>query len=98
MKQKNNMLSGNVLKSIIPFALPIMLSSLLQYNYSLVDNIIVGRYVSTDALAAVGNVGPISSFVVGASLGLTSGFTIPIAQAFGAVVDGFGLLYLLTVR
>ena len=84
MKQKNNMLSGNVLKSIIPFALPIMLSSLLQYNYSLVDNIIVGRYVSTDALAAVGNVGSISSFVVGASLGLTSGFTIPIAQAFGA--------------
>ena len=84
MKQKSNMLSGNVLKSIIPFALPIMLSSLLQYNYSLVDNIIVGRYVSTDALAAVGNVGPISSFVVGASLGLTSGFTIPIAQAFGA--------------
>ena len=84
MKQKNTMLSGNVLKSIIPFALPIMLSSLLQYNYSLVDNIIVGRYVSTDALAAVGNVGPISSFVVGASLGLTSGFTIPIAQAFGA--------------
>lgn len=84
MKQKNNMLSGNVLKSIIPFALPIMLSSLLQYNYSLIDNIIVGRYVSTDALAAVGNVGPINSFVVGASLGLTSGFTIPIAQAFGA--------------
>lgn len=84
MKQKNNMLSGNVLKSIIPFALPIMLSSLLQYNYSLIDNIIVGRYVSTDALAAVGNVGPISSFVVGASLGLTSVFTIPIAQAFGA--------------
>ena len=84
MKQKNNMLSGNVLKSIIPFALPIMLSSLLQYNYSLVDNIIVGRYVSTDALAALGNVGSISSFVVGASLGLTSGFTIPIAQAFGA--------------
>ena len=84
MKQKSDMLSGNVLKSIIPFALPIMLSSLLQYNYSLVDNIIVGRYVSTDALAAVGNVGSISSFVVGASLGLTSGFTIPIAQAFGA--------------
>ena len=84
MNQKNNMLSGNVLKSIIPFALPIMLSSLLQYNYSIIDNIIVGRYVSTDALAAVGNVGPISSFVVGASLGLTSGFTIPIAQAFGA--------------
>ncbi len=84
MKQRNDMLSGGVLKSILLFALPIMLSSLLQYNYSLIDNIIVGRYVSTDALAAVGNVGSISSFIVGASLGLTSGFTIPIAQAFGA--------------
>lgn len=78
------MLSGNVLKSIIFFALPIMFTSLLQYNYSLIDNIIVGRYVSTDALAAVGNVGSINSFIVGTSLGLTSGFTIPIAQAFGA--------------
>lgn len=78
------MLTGSVLKSIVFFALPIMLSSLLQYNYALVDNIIVGRYVSTDALAAVGNVGSINSFIIGAALGLTSGFTIPVAQAFGA--------------
>lgn len=82
--KKNDMLNGNVLKSIILFALPIMLSSLLQYNYALVDNIIVGRYVSTDALAAVGNVGAINSFIIGAALGLTSGFTIPVAQAYGA--------------
>lgn len=84
MKSKTNMLSGNALKSILVFSLPIMLSSLLQYNYSLVDNIIVGRYVSTDALAAVGNVGAINSFIIGAALGLTGGFTIPVAQAFGA--------------
>lgn len=84
MKNKQNMLEGNVLKSIIIFALPIMLSSLLQYNYSLVDNIIVGRYVSTNALAAVGNVGSINSFIIGAALGLTSGFTIPVAHGFGA--------------
>ena len=78
------MLNGNTLKSIVLFALPIMFSSLLQYNYALVDNIIVGRYVSTDALAAVGNVGSINSFIIGAALGLTSGFTIPVAHAFGA--------------
>lgn len=84
MKQKNNMLEGNAIKSIILFALPIMLSSLLQYNYSFVDNIIVGRYINTDALAAVGNVGSINGFIIGAALGLTSGFTIPVAQAFGA--------------
>lgn len=84
MNNKNNMLTGNPIKSIVLFAFPIMLSSLLQYNYALVDNIIVGRYVSTDALAAVGNVGSINSFIIGAALGLTSGFTIPVAHGFGA--------------
>ena len=84
MKKEQDMLNGNAIKSIIIFSLPIMLSSLLQYNYSLVDNIIVGRYVSTDALAAVGNAGAINSFVIGAAFGLTSGFTIPVAHAFGA--------------
>ena len=83
MKRKNNMLEGSAVKSIILFALPIMASSLLQYNYSLVDNIIVGRYVSEYALAAVGSVGPINSFIIGAALGLTTGFTIPVSHAYG---------------
>ncbi len=77
------MLTDSPLKSIILFALPIMASSMLQFNYSLVDNIIVGRYVSDNALAAVGCVGPINSFIIGAALGLTTGFTIPVAHAFG---------------
>ena len=84
MAKKNDMLQGNAVKSIILFGVPIMFSSLLQFNYTLVDNIIVGRYVSSDALAAVGNVGSINSFIIGAALGLTSGFTIPVAHAFGA--------------
>lgn len=83
--KRNDMLTGNPIKSIIMFALPIMLSSLLQYNYAFIDNIIVGRYVSTNALAAVGNVGAINSFIIGTALGLTSGFTIPVAHAFGAM-------------
>ena len=87
MKQ-NDMLKGSPTKSIILFALPIMISSMLQYNYSFIDNIIVGRYVGTDALAAVGNVGSIGGFIIGASLGLTSGFTIPVAHAFGARTKG----------
>ena len=84
MNEKSDMLKGNAVRSVILFALPIMLSQLLQFNYIFVDNIIVGRYVSTDALAAVGNVGAINSFVIGAALGLTSGLTIPVAHAFGA--------------
>lgn len=79
-----DLLTGSPVKSIVRFALPIMASSMLQYNYSLVDNIIVGRYVGTNALAAVGNVGSINSFIIGAALGLTAGFTIPVAQQFGA--------------
>lgn len=84
MKHGINMTQGSALKNIIRFSLPIMMSSMLQFNYHLVDNIIVGRYISTDALAAVGNVGAINSFIIGAALGLTSGFTIPVAQSFGA--------------
>lgn len=81
---KNDLLKGNPVRAVILFALPIMVSSLLQYSYSFVDNIIVGRYVSTEALAAVGNVSSINSFIIGTALGLTSGFTIPVAQKFGA--------------
>lgn len=82
--QKTDLLTGNPVKSIVGFALPIMASSLLQYNYNLVDNIIVGRFVGTNALAAVGNVGAINSFIIGAALGLTAGFTIPVSRFFGA--------------
>lgn len=81
---KSDLLYGKPIKSILLFALPIMGSSMLQYNYNLVDNIIVGRYVGTDALAAVGNVGSINGFIIGTALGLTAGFTIPVAQSFGA--------------
>lgn len=81
---KNDLLTGNPVKRIVLFALPIMASSLLQYSYNFVDNIIVGRFVSTTALAAVGNIGAINSFIIGTALGLTSGFTIPVAQKFGA--------------
>ena len=81
---KNDLLSGKPVKSVVLFALPIMLSSLLQYSYNFVDNIIVGQYVGTQALAAVGNIGAINSFIIGTALGLTSGFTIPVAQKFGA--------------
>lgn len=84
LKKQNSMLQGSAIKSIILFALPIMASSAAQYSYSLVDNIIVGRYVNSYALAAVGSVGPINSFIIGAALGLTGGFSIPVAHAFGA--------------
>ncbi|MEZ3420330.1 MAG: MATE family efflux transporter [Eubacterium sp.] len=81
---KNDMLKGRIVKSIVLFALPIMASAALQYSYNLIDNIIVGRYISEDALAAVGGIGPVNNFIIGTALGLTGGFTIPVSQKFGA--------------
>ena len=49
--------SGNTLKVILLFTLPLMLGNLFQQFYSLADTIIVGRFVGVGALAAVGSTG-----------------------------------------
>ena len=79
-----NMTTGNPLRIIITFAIPIMLTSLVQQFYNVADTYIVGKYISDDALAAVGAVGPMSGLLVGLCMGLTDGFSIPVAQSFGA--------------
>lgn len=79
-----NMTTGNPLKIIISFAIPIMLSNLVQQFYNVADTYIVGKYISDSALAAVGAVGPMSGLLVGLCMGLTDGFSIPVAQSFGA--------------
>ena len=61
-----------------------MLSGLIQQCYNVADTYIVGQYISANALAAVGAVGPMSSLLMGLAMGVTGGFAIPIAQAFGA--------------
>ena len=57
---------------------------LFQQFYSMVDTIIVGKFVGTTALAAVGSVGTIMFLIIGFMLGLTAGFTVLTAQRFGA--------------
>ena len=51
---ENYMTEGNAAKSIAYFSIPLVLSSVFQQLYNLVDSIIVGNYVGEDALAAVG--------------------------------------------
>ncbi len=79
-----NMTTGKPLKNILIFAIPIMLSGLIQQCYNVADTYIAGRYISANALAAIGSVGPMSSLLMGFCMGVTGGFAIPIAQAFGA--------------
>ena len=58
--------------------------NVFQQLYNMVDTIIVGKYVGVDALAAVGSTGAINFLVIGFALGICSGFSIPVAQSFGA--------------
>ena len=75
---------GRPLKLIISFALPLLFGVLFQQLYSFVDTAIVGRYLGAERLAAVGATGSVNFLILGMCLGLCSGFSIPIAQAFGA--------------
>ena len=79
-----NMTTGKPLKNILTFAIPIMISGLIQQCYNVADTYIAGQYISANALAAIGSVGPMSSLLMGFCMGVTGGFAIPIAQAFGA--------------
>lgn len=75
---------GNPLKLIVAFMIPVLLGSLFQQFYNLVDLFIVGRFNGSDALAAVGSTSSLMFFVIGWISGMTSGFAILIAQSYGA--------------
>lgn len=75
---------GNPTKLIISYSIPLLIGNIFQQLYSMVDTIIVGRYVSLDALAAVGSTGSINFLVLGFVWGLTGGFAVMIAQKFGS--------------
>lgn len=80
----NDMTTGSPVKHLIRFAVPILLGNLFQQLYSAVDAIVLGRGVGVDALAAVGSTDAVNSFVLGFIVGLTHGYSILIAQRFGA--------------
>lgn len=80
----NDMTTGSPVKHLIRFALPILLGNLFQQLYSVVDGMVLGRGVGVDALAAVGSTDAVNSFVLGFITGLTHGYSILIAQRFGA--------------
>lgn len=83
----NRMTEGRPIRLIIMFGLPILIGNLFQQLYSVADSIIVGAYVGTDGLAAVGAVGAIQFFFFSFCLGLSGGIGIVIAQFFGAKDD-----------
>ncbi|MCR5227095.1 MAG: MATE family efflux transporter [Eubacterium sp.] len=83
-KKTVDMTTGSPFKHILGFMLPTLIGYLFQQFYSLVDTVIIGRFLGEDSLAAVGSTGAINFMIIGFCMGLCTGFAIPIAQKFGA--------------
>lgn len=78
------MTEGPILKRIILFAVPLLIGNLFQQLYNTVDSVIVGNFVSAQALAAVGSTGPVVNTLIGLFSGLSTGGTVIISQYYGA--------------
>lgn len=79
-----DMTTGNPLKIILLFSVPVLLGNLFQQFYNMVDTVIVGRYLGEDALAAVGSTGCLMFLVLGFANGIAQGFGVMVSHAFGA--------------
>lgn len=79
-----SMTEGAPSRAILKFAIPLILGYLLQQMYLIIDAAIVGRWIGVGALAAVGASSSIMFLIMGFCNGSCAGFSIPIAQAFGA--------------
>ena len=78
------MTEGKALPLIFNFTLPLLLGNLLQQTYSLVDAAIVGKFLGIHALASVGASTSVVFLILGFCNGCCGGFSIPVAQKFGA--------------
>lgn len=79
-----DMTTGNPVKLILLFSIPLLIGNIFQQFYSMVDTIIVGRFLGVSALAAVGSTGSMTFLIIGFVLGLASGFSVLVSQKFGA--------------
>lgn len=76
--------TGSPWRVILAFSVPLLIGNVVQQLYQVIDAIVVGRHLGVDALAAVGATGSLLFLLLGFAWGMTSGFAIPTAQAFGA--------------
>lgn len=79
-----NMTQGNPMKVIFAFSFPMLLGGIFQQIYNITDALVLGNFVGSRALAAVGATGSATFFLLAVASGLTNAFAIVIAQYFGA--------------
>lgn len=78
-----DMTKGSPMRLLVNFAIPLMIGNIFQQLYNFIDTIVVGRFISADALAAVGTTGNIISIMNSLMMGLSVGAGIVVAQYFG---------------
>ncbi len=83
-RHDTDMTQGSISRLLFAFAVPLMLGNLFQQLYNTVDSLIVGNFVSKQALAAVGCTGPIINTLIGLFSGLATGASVVISQYYGA--------------
>lgn len=97
---------GNITKTILIFVLPMMAGNLLQQFYNIADTLIVGKFLGSDALAAVGSAYTLMTFLTSILLGLSmgAGAVFSIYQGKGdterlraSILHAFGLIFAITV-
>ena len=84
MSQSKDMTVGAILPLLFNFTMPLLLGNLLQQTYSLVDAVIVGKFLGINALASVGASTSVVFLILGFCNGCCGGFGILVAQKFGA--------------
>ncbi|MDY5620034.1 MAG: MATE family efflux transporter [Lachnospiraceae bacterium] len=84
MKKTTIMTEGTIWKKLLFFAIPLILGNLFQQLYNTVDSIIVGNYIGSEALAAVGASSSVVSLLIGFCIGASAGAGVVISQFFGA--------------
>lgn len=82
--KQNSLTEGNLWKLIVLYFFPILIGTFFQQMYNTVDTIIVGRFVGTEALAAVGTTATAINLFIGFFTGVASGCTVIISQFYGA--------------
>ena len=83
-KYEVDMINGPLLGKIIVYAIPIVLSGILQITFNAVDLIVVGQYTGSNAMAAVGSTGSLVNLLVNLFNGLAIGANVLVAKAYGA--------------
>ncbi len=83
-KYELDMTSGPILKNMLRFALPYMLTSMLQIFYNAADLVVVSRWTGSDAMASVGATSALTNLLLNLFLGMSVGTSVIVSRRFGA--------------